>query len=231
MKKCPKCQIVYHTEFRTTCLYCDCGLVSVDVYDGLRAIGEGESEYERSIDRGAIGFEYLQYLLGSYFRIRSMPFYYMFSRQEYKKGEKYRRLLVQPLNYTAAIKIPWIFVNLIDTIFFRIFYHEYCPDCGYKYFRVAGEGHDPDECAYNKEYTAIVEAIRNGGIVKDEMKFRRESQEKIKQGKRSAYKDLCSRKTKFEFFLDVATITFSIGIIHYAIARSIMPIFAKVYQF
>ena len=112
--------------------------------------------------------------------------------------------------------IPWAVINVIDSLFFHLRYRTYCPSCKWKY---AGRSvrHDPRDCAYNREYTLVINAILTGFIARIEPTFQSQAMAEVKRGQRSAYLDLCTHKNKYEKALDIASICFSCGLILYVI--------------
>ncbi len=231
MKKCVKCQIVYHSENRLYCLYCDSKLVPASVYDGFRTREEvtpaATSVHERYLDPLQ-----LEYLMGCFFHARSFSFGYHIHRQDYRYGRRYKRTFIQPLNFSSFMRLPWIVINLVDTAFFRLFYKGYCPKCDCKYIAFSTKmGHSQEDCEYNREYAAIMENIRTGKIVINESFFQEEANRKKAEGKRSAYYDLCRRKEPVEAFWDIFTILFSMAFYIYLVTWMVMPIMGRIYHF
>lgn len=231
-KKCMRCNLVFHLEDRQRCLYCDALLVSLD--DQTADKGDGQQHFEsidpeRIIkqvvkDRNLQGLGRVQYLVGSYFKTRTFQFTYSFCRNEFKMGRDYSRLLIQPLNMTSFLMIPWVIFDLIDSLQIRLTYSNYCPVCGWKFIKYTGmQVHDPKECRYNNEYREVIENIINGQITVREREFKQQAQARLDSGERSAYKDLCSRKSAWAAVLDVTIVWFSIMLIIYVIARIVFP--------
>jgi hypothetical protein len=113
---------------------------------------------------------------------------------------------------------------LIDSIAFRLRYIGYCEKCQCKYEpkpRIAG--HDKDECEYNREYTSIVTSIMSGKIALNEDEYIKQANEKLAQGKRSAYQDLCSKKSGIWAFLDLMSIWLTVCLIIFGIVRLTLP--------
>ena len=230
MRRCLRCKVIFYHDERARCLYCDSILMSVGL-DESRALLEGQTasgviaeQLARDRDRNI--HENLRYLIGSYFRVRTFHFLYSFSRNDLKMGKEFKRFWVQPPSATVILALPWFAVNLLDSTFFRGFYNGYCADCGWKYF--GGHiRHDPVECEYNQEYGRLIKEILSGHILQTEEEFQRQALAKVRQGKRSAYFDLCSRKNKYESVLDVACIWFSCGILVYFLVLLIFPLTIK----
>ncbi len=232
MKKCVRCFVTYEDDSRTHCIYCDSGLMYASAVDAL--FTKEKKIFKAKVQRegGSDSSERVEYLMGSYFRSRSFLFSYLFHRQEYKIGNKFRRFLIEPLRMTSFLKIPWVLVDLVDTLFFRMLYGGYCPVCQCKIRMFLRENlHPKTECDYNKEYTQVIQQIRNGEIAKNEFGFRISGAEKKKKGLKSAYYDLCEKRNPFERITDVLTILFSITIIIAGIASLAMPYINDYYGF
>ena len=231
MKKCLRCKMVFNHEERARCLYCDSILMSVDQDEAQELLQEktagGIATSQLAKDRDMSRHENMRYLVGSYFRVRTFHFLYCFSRNEFKMGKEYKRFWVQPFDITSILALPWVAVNVVDSLFFRGIHNGYCADCNWKY--LGGHlRHDPVECEYNQEYTSLVKEVFNGHIAQTEDTFQQQALEKIHQGKRSAYFDLCSRKSKYEGVLDVACIWFSCGILVYLLVLILLPLGLKI---
>ena len=230
MKKCLRCKIAYHAQERFYCLYCQSMLADVEESDEpefVDAFSFSESLLEKLVHgREVPTVGNRLYVLSSYFRIRTFHFMYMFCRNELKMGKVFKRFFVQPLNLVFLINIPWFVVNLVDSLFFKLFYNSYCPQCNWKYIRFTGtqERHDADQCAYNQEYGALLNDICTARFVKTEDEFKRRSGEKIRQGQRSAYVDLCCYKDQYQAAVDTASVWFSSGIILYLIVVALFPL-------
>lgn len=232
MKKCVRCQIIFHNDHRLYCLYCDSSLQAAST-DEIFQLGAGTKAIEKVMkSKELMTPERLQHLAGSYFKTKSISFFYGFCRNQLKMGRDFKRFLVQPIDFSFVIKIPWVFVDLADSVAFRLMYTGYCDKCQWKYKRFTERDvHSEDDCLYNREYTTILNDILNGEIVRNEAQFEQSSQERIQQGKRSAYRDLCSRKKDFETFTDIVGALISISIIIYILARLTMPMFGAIYDF
>ncbi len=232
MKKCAKCQVVYHSENRLYCIYCDSRLVTASVYDGLRTDFEAAERIPKKARRPDVSSpERLEYLMGSYFKRRSFSFSYGVSRQDFKQGRGYKRWFVQPLNYSAFMKVPWVAVDILDSLLFRVLYTGYCPLCGCKYIPVAGTGHSRRQCEFNKEYAQIMDNIRSGKIVVNEDQFAQDAETKEGQGLRSAYKMLCSRRSGLRTFMDILSIMISMTLFLYLFTLAVMPFLGRVFEF
>ena len=99
MKKCNRCKIVFHNDERSKCLYCDTTLLTVDRDDTLgfrddkdfdpNLIGDdikrGVTVLKEVLSEWEMG-EYLraQYVVGTYFKVRTFKFMYDFSRNHFK---------------------------------------------------------------------------------------------------------------------------------------------------
>jgi len=177
-------------------------------------------------DRDSFTHDHMRYIIGSYFRLQTFHFLYCFSRNEFKMGPDYKRFWIQPLNFTSILMLPWVLVDIVDSLFFRLIYTGYCKECNWKYIG-RDVPHNPQQCAYNKEYTALINEILTGHIARSEEGFQKQAMAKIKEGQHSAYVDLRGRKSKYEGVLDVACIWFSCGLIVYGIVVVLFPLVVK----
>ena len=237
MKECPRCKIVFLLEERLRCLYCDTLLMKADKSEISKVDSAMTEEFvttqEHPIERLLAiykegGHGRMQYLVGSYFKARTFHFMYVFSRNEFKWGREYQRLLIQPLNFSVFLTIPWVLVNLIDSLFFRMIYNGYCPKCRWKYRKFISTGeHRFDECGYNREYITVVQDILTGNISRKEAEHKKFALQKTKLGQRSAYHDLCKGKDFFSGWLDVASIWFSISLIFLLIVCLTLPLVVR----
>ncbi|MFH1359660.1 MAG: hypothetical protein ABIJ41_01310 [Candidatus Omnitrophota bacterium] len=232
MKKCLRCEVTFDLVERVRCLYCDSLLV--DIGSKELAVDFEGSVFRQNIlqENEKAQRQRIQHLVENYFSSRSFPFIYAYDRNQWEMGRNKKQLLVQPLNLFFILKIPWIFVNMIDSCYLHFFYTGYCPECNWKLMRVFREArHSEQDCSYNLEYATLLRQISTGEIISAEKKFEEIAQRKIKEGKRSAYVELCSRKRDFEVFLDFAVIWISIGLWVFLFIKLIMPIFARIYSF
>lgn len=243
MKKCNRCKIVFHSDERLRCLYCDTSLMTVDRDDtvGFR----DEKDFDPNLVGGDIKrgvsvlkqvlsdwelseFLRAQYVIGTYFKVRTFKFSYDFSRNHFKMGKDYKRLLVQPLNLTSFLMLPWVIMNFLDSLYIRLSYNAYCTKCGWKFHQVhATQIHDPLECEYNLEYSRIVREILNGNLNKTEGLIKESAYKKIRSGKRSAYKDLCSSRSALGWVVDVLCIWLSILVLMVVAVILVLPLFIK----
>ncbi len=227
MKKCPRCDIVYHAKARFYCLYCDAQLIPGEFEDFFRREAEAEKAAHTvlpPVDRtNLLG---MQYALSNYFRVRSFAFSYTFCRNQMKFSPKFQRLFIEPINMTSFIRLPWLLINIVDSFWFHLTYQAYCPHCQWKYKRYSGRGgvHTLQVCAYNKSYSALLDVILNGKILTQEEKF-----EGQWFGGRNAYHKLCGRKSYLEMFSDVVSILFSLGIYVGLVAFLVVIIFILFY--
>ncbi|MCB9772439.1 MAG: hypothetical protein H6754_07815 [Candidatus Omnitrophica bacterium] len=243
MKKCNRCKIVFHSDERLRCLYCDTNLLTVEKDDTLgfrddkdfdpNLVG-GDIKREVSVLKEILSewemgeFLRAQYVVGTYFKVRTFKFLYAFSRNHFRMGRDYKRLLIQPLNITSFLIVPWVIVDVLDSFFIRLTYNAYCEKCGWKFRQVhATQIHDPEECEYNQEYSRIVTEILSGNVNKTEGLIKESAYRKIRTGKRSAYKDLCSRRSATGWFMDVMCIWLSILALLVGAVVVIFPIFMK----
>lgn len=243
MKKCSRCRIVFHDDSRQRCLYCDTSLLTVEKDDtaGFQDeksfdpnLGKPTSPVLREIlkDWQVSEFLRVQYMIGTYFKVRTFKFLYSFSRNQFRMGQDYKRMLAQPLNITSFLTIPWVVVNVLDSFFIRLSYNAYCPTCGWKFRQVhATQVHDPEECEYNQEFSRIVNDIVSGAITKTEGRIKQDAYKKIQAGKRSAYKDLCSRRTGTGWVVDVLCVWFSIMMVLSVVVGVTLPFVLKFGEF
>lgn len=224
MRKCLNCQLVFYGEDRYECPYCNSTLGEASAED---VQGAKVSKTPESADH-----ERLVHFIGSYFRAKSFAFIYRLSRHELKIGKSFTRFFIYPLHFGFAIKLPWLVIDLLDSLFFRVIYTGFCGQCGWKHQKITGGlAHTPQECDYNKEYTQILGDILTGEIVRTEEKFQRQAQEKIQAGKKSAWHDLSHRGASFELAFDVIAILISLGLMIFGVVQLAMPIFGMLYDF
>ncbi len=230
MKKCLKCRIVFQKNDRINCLYCDSKLAEVE-FDDTKDDDEDFLKAQGSLvefvlrERDILKLYSIQYIIGSYFRTRTFHFNYNFYRNEFKMGKIFKRGLIQPLTFSSLLMIPWVIVDFFDSVLFRMLYQEHCPKCNWKYVPKSGGGkvHDPEECEYNQEYAAIVEDILSGKITRTEVEIEKESMKKLRDGKRSAYYELCAGKRRYDNFLDVACVWVSSSVLVFFIVWTALP--------
>jgi hypothetical protein len=233
MKKCTRCNIVFHMDERSRCLYCDSLLQRTDHEDtGSTAqqyyIGRfflAENLIKKLLDSNQVqDHNRVQFLVGSYFKSRTFRFNYLLSRNEYKMGKEYARVLIQPLGAYSLLMIPWVIWDVIDTFFFRLLYNSYCPRCKCKFVRYTGQSeHDPKACEYNKEFSTVLMDIVTGTITMSESRLKWLAGQKLREGKRSAYNDLCSRKNTWSAFADVFCIWLSVCLLVYIVVMIFFP--------
>ena len=238
MKKCPRCQLVYHMDERARCLYCDTMLLTTDRKEEARKppayFMAGFSVAQGIVRKLFVGLKAedharTQFLIGNYFKIRTFGFMYTFSRNEYKMGRTYKRSLIQPLSVYSFFMIPWVAYNILDTILFRLTHNAYCEKCQCKFVRYAGQQeHDPGECEYNREYMAVVNDIVSGRITETESKLKWIAGKKIQAGKKSAYRDLCLGEKGWQSIWDVMCIWFSICLVVVSLVVGFFPRAVKV---
>ncbi|MCB9756825.1 MAG: hypothetical protein H6753_00195 [Candidatus Omnitrophica bacterium] len=247
MKKCNRCKIVFHNNERQRCLYCDTNLLLVERDDTLgfrddkdfdpNLVGSDIKREVSVLKKVLLDWEmseYLrsQYVIGTYFKVRTFKFLYLFSRNHYKMGRDYKRLLVQPLNLTSFLMIPWVVIDVIDSLYIRMSYNAYCTKCGWKFRQVhATQYHNAAECEYNLEYSRIVNEILSGNVNKTEGLIKESAYRKVKAGKRSAYKDLCSRRSEMGWIFDVLCVWLSILILMVLVIATMFPVFLSMGHF
>jgi hypothetical protein len=226
MKKCPRCDTSFPDEY-LVCKYCDSRLFNEAELDGL--FNQKEEEYFKekvfNLDLEKMTAYMKEFIVANYFHRRSFFFSYQFCRQEMKTGKKFRRFFIQPFNISFFIRLPWLFVNILDSLFFHLLYGGYCPQCNCKFKQSfeSNVSHNKEECAYNKEFAAILVEIFTGYIFTKEQEFRRRAAEKVKLGLKSAYHDLSSPNKKVETLVDIFTIGLSFCLYFYLFARVAIP--------
>jgi hypothetical protein len=217
---------------RARCLYCDTILVTTDRQEEAKkspaflagfSIAQGIVR-KLFVGRASDNHARTQFLIGNYFKIRTFSFMYTFSRNEYKMGRTYQRALIQPLSVYSFFLIPWVVYNILDTIFFRLTYNTYCEKCQCKFIRYAGQKeHNPDECEYNREYSAVVNDIVSGRITETESNLKWLAGKKIQAKKKSAYRDLCAGEKGWQPVMDVMCIWFSICLVVITLVIGLFP--------
>ncbi len=232
MKKCVRCQIDYEDDSRVRCLYCDSKLMDGRLDRLFRSATETQVINKLIAEDHRINHERVEHLIGSYFRSKSFSFLYAFNRQQYKMGKRFKRIFVQPLDFSTIIRLPWFAINLLDSIVLRLFFRTYCPQCDFKCKKFLGQTfHTKEECSYNQEYSRILNEIMTGSIILNESRYKRQMFKKLQAGERSAYFDLCSKKRDFEIFIDMVVILISIALIIYVFIQLIMPTLAVAFDF
>lgn len=119
---------------------CDGPLISAAADDALKAREADFLNTRITLLAEAQGLRQIQDVLGSYFRIRSFAFMYSFCRHQIRFGEKFERFFVEPVSFLALIKIPWMVINMLDSLVVRLTYQGYCRECQWKYKRLSGSG-------------------------------------------------------------------------------------------
>ena len=238
MKKCIRCDVVFYLNERARCLYCDTLLVATETDDPAQLRKgfyneerlEGEHPFVRWLlkDRGMERHGRMQFMIGSYFRVRTLKFMYSFSRNELKVNKDFKRFLVQPLSMMSFLTIPWVIWNVLDSVMIRFFYNTHCDRCNWKFKKyVSGQKHDREECDYNLEYSSLIEDILNGRILQTAPRFKRQAYRKVTSGKRSAYHDLFHSKKKSDELMDVLCIWFSLLLLLIVGVISFFPVAVK----
>ncbi len=224
MRKCPSCGVTFVEEERTRCLYCDTLLMAsddenpdlqeqhqVDFFNGAY-----DPVIQQVVGDRQIGIHTrLQFIVASYFRTRTFHFMHLFSRKDFLKGKVFRRPFIQSIGWASLLILPWLFVNIVDTIYCRLSYCKYCPQCGWKFYkfqRPRQDEHNHRECSYNREYQKVIDEILSGDILRHEKELRSLGKMKRSAGYTSAYWDLCAKKEYFSSVLDITCIWFSIGL-------------------
>ena len=238
MKKCIKCDILYSLDERTRCLYCNTLLTTDGTEENsgqVDAAGMAGMQTDSTIidqlinDRQKVAHDRKQHIVGSYFCSRTFYFMYSFSRHDFHRGKGFRRWLVKPLNMGSFLIIPWVVVDLLDSLYIRLFYNAVCPTCGWKYKSVFFKiRHNPRDCAYNLEYAQIVEDILTGKIIQKEEAYLEKACQEKQSGRRSAYRALCANKNLFTGLLDVTCIWFSISLFFLLLITVVVPWLSKV---
>ncbi len=226
MKKCNRCNLIFHVEERIRCLYCDTLLYEITDENRKSWFDQDSSVPSAQLVRqkGDISYGRLQYIISSYFRVRTLHFMYSFSRNDMRMGKEFKRFFIQPVNVTSFLSIPWLLVNLCDSVFFRMFYNGFDSESGWKYVRLSeNQSLTEEERSYCKEYKDVVDDILSGKICQTEGRLKEIAKEKLKVGKRSAYNDLCNNRKYFSGFLDIMTIWFSVCLLLVAMVWAAYP--------
>ncbi len=220
MRECPRCKVTFYLDDRTHCLYCDTALLKVEddktnlkdkVDAGMLGLASNPVLQKVVHEHGIEACTRLQFIVASFFRTRTFHFMYAFSRNNFRMGPTFDRFLIQPLHLTSLLLLPWLVINILDSLLCRLVYTQYCPKCGWKFYRTEhGGGHQHRECEYNREYQEVIQAILDGSIMQREKDFKRLGIMKRNAGRASAYWDMCTTKDFFSSFLDVTCIWFSV---------------------
>jgi len=235
-----KCDLVFQLEERTRCLYCNTLLVELDPEEEPsdfeifeEAMSDEAIQKKKAIitqminDRRVKGHGRMQYIVGSYFRTRTFQFMYGFSRNEFLMGKGFSRPLVQPLNTSHFFIIPWVGINLLDSVWSRMVYNGYCPTCGWKFHQpMANQKHNLRHCNYCREYSLIIEDILTGRITQTERIFKRKAFESLAAKERSAYHDLCGQNKLSAKIFDVMCIWFSVTLMLSLLVMLVWPLFS-----
>ena len=228
MRKCIRCNIIFYSEERARCLYCDSLLMSAGpeeatIFDDKSFdVFQGVVDFLTSAGHGALDRK--QYIIGSYFRSQSFYGMHILCRNDLKAGKAYSRVFIRPINLTTVLSLPWLLINIIDTIFFHVWNIGFCEKCQCKYRpQLLIVGHQKDECEYNQEYSSIVHDIMNGRISKTEDQYKQKAKERIAQGKSSAYQDLCAGKSGLLTFFDIVSIWITICLALYGMVSLVFP--------
>jgi len=232
MRKCPNCQIVYHSPRRICCLYCDAQLISAEFNDALRVRETEFLKGRTNLLAQSADIARMRSVLDKYFRMRSFTFSYVFSRNQMKFGQKFERFFVEPITFAFFIKIPWLIINLFDSMSMHLVYQGYCPQCQWKHKRLSGAGeHSKAECVYNQEYSALLKEILSGEFIRNESKFEQQAAALTSAGQRSAYNTLCSRRSGMEYGMDLVAILFSMALYMILPIKIGMTFLGKAYEF
>lgn len=240
MQKCVKCRVIFHDDVRERCLYCNALLSLADQHDveifkrKPKKLGEELTDEDDIIEeaiekRTIIDLGQTRYFVANYFQMRTLKFIYEFHRNEFKRGKEYKRILIQPLRLSSFLILPWVFVNLVDSLFFRFMYNGFCSKCGWKYQkRYRDREHDRNECEYNLEYDSILSDVVKDEFGEKEKMYKEEAKKKIKEGRRSAYFHLCSGRSGLLEFFDICCILSSMAAI---IAVGVNASYSLIYLF
>ncbi len=234
MRKCPRCNIVFDDESLVGCLYCECLLIKV---------GDESEEKQAQVDveqkvplkkSPILSHQNKVYLMGVLLNRRTFLSSFAFSCNDIKRSKKAQRFLVQPIDVGFFIKIPWLIFDIVYSFFFHILHSKYCPRCNTRYFifyHFQQAQHAKEDCEYCQEYNRIADEIFEKRERVDLRALRKESEQRIRLGKRSAFFDLTHRNISLERFFDILSLLFSFALYAYIIVLLSMPIFAKIYQF
>ena len=234
MRKCYNCNVTFDDERLVGCIYCGNILVRVQGDKGQRELEPFAEAVEPLVSKKPLTYQNKDYLLGILFQKRTFLSSFAFGCIDIKYGKKAQRFFIQPIDIGYVVKIPLFIVNFIYSFFFHILYFQYCPKCNARYFifyHFQTAQHSRDACEYCQEYNQIADEIFLKKERVDLRNLRKESEERIRQGKRSAFFDLTHRNIAFEKFLDIASVLASIAFYVYVVVYLSIPIFAKIYQF
>ncbi|MDD3375020.1 MAG: hypothetical protein PHY73_04785 [Candidatus Omnitrophica bacterium] len=234
MRKCLSCNITFDDENLVGCLYCESILVKIHQDQSREDVAPSAQGTESLPSKKILTHQNKDYLMGILFRRRTFLSSFAFSCNDIKRSKKATRFLVQPIDIGYVVKIPWLVVDIVYSLFFHILHSRYCPLCNTRYFifyHFQEAQHPKDACEYCQEYNRISDEIFLKKERVDLRVLRKESEEKVRRGKKSAFFDLTHRNIKLERFLDILSILISIALYGYVVIRVSMPIFAEIYQF
>ena len=231
-----RCNFIFHSEEQNRCLYCDSVLMSVGENPGSLMMDTqpfdvflSDADFLKSAGRGELDRKH--YIIGSYFRSWSFSSMYFLCRNDFKMGKDYARFFIKPMDFPVLLSLPWVLLNVVDSIVFRFFNLGFCEKCQRKYrLRRGIVGHDKEECEYNRDYTTIVYDIINGRITMTEDEHKKISREKVALGRHSAYQDLCAQKNSYSTFWDIMTILATICLLIYLAVRLMFPLLSQFFQ-
>ena len=234
MRKCQRCNITFDDERLVGCIYCESILVRVHTDRPEESVISSAQDIEPLASGRTLTHQNKDYLMGILLRRRTFLSSFAFSCNDIKRSKKATRFFVQPIDVGYVVKIPWLIINIVYSFFFHMLHSRYCPRCNTRYFvfyHFQQDQHPKDACEYCQEYNLISDEIFSKKERVDLRALRKESDERIRRGKRSALYDLTHRKVALERFLDVLSIFVSIFLYGYIVVRVSMPVFAKIYQF
>ncbi len=163
---------------------------------------------------------YKQYHIRSYLKNRSCFLDFDLYKNRLIHGRRLKRFFIAPVRISAIVNIPWLLFNIISSNKFHLEYTEYCPRCECKYIRGA---HTKEECEYNVEYFNILNDILSGQIVQRKIIYEEYARWRMRNGLRSAYRDLFRRRIPWEIFWDFLSVSSSVLFWLYLIVFICLP--------
>ncbi len=206
MKICKRCRL-FHREDSLLCTRCRGDLEEISFYDALQLTRKKSLKDKISGKKKKLPDAYKQHYIMGYLGDSSLFLLFDLYRNRLKHGRRLKRFFIQPVNFTAALNIPWFFFNVIASNIFHLHYTGYCPRC---HCKVNPRLHDKEECAYNIEYFQILDDILSGEIVETKALYRKRAHESTPPDKKNPYSDLFLRNKKAEMILDFLSVGFSI---------------------
>lgn len=206
MKICMKC-FLFHQEGTLWCSTCHGELKEISFERALEVTRKRAFRKQMQNKKKDIPDAYKQHYIRQYLGDQSLFLLFDLYKNRLKHGKKLKRFLIQPINFTAFLNIPWFFFNIISSNIFHLQYTRFCERCQCK--RPQAQ-HAQEECDYNIEYFNILNDILTGDIVNTKRIYiQKYLIDKFKHRK-SAYADLFLRDKSVEVFFDIFSIFVSI---------------------